>query len=67
MKKAVRKKNNKRQVCSDVESTNRCLLKSIELPEAFWCGTCIQGLGDIRAWVLRGRPLLTFSESSRKG
>ena len=27
----------KRQVCSDVESTNRCLLKSIELPEAFWC------------------------------
>ena len=26
-----------RQVCSDVESTNRCLLKSIELPEAFWC------------------------------
>ena len=37
MKKAVRKKNNKRQVCSDVESTNRCLLKSIELPEAFWC------------------------------
>ena len=37
MKKAVRKKNNKRQVCSGVESTNRCLLKSIELPEAFWC------------------------------
>ena len=67
MKKAVRKKNNKRQVCSDVESTNRCLLKSIELPEAFWCCTCFQGLGDIRAWVLRGRPLLTFSESSRKG
>ena len=52
MKKAVRKKNNKRQVCSDVESTNRCLLKSIELPEAFWCCTCIQGLGNIRAWVL---------------
>ena len=35
MKKAVRKKNNKKQVCSDVENTNLCLLKSIELPEAF--------------------------------
>ena len=35
MKKAVQKKNNKKQVCSDIESTNRCLLKSIELPEAF--------------------------------
>ena len=43
MKKAVRKKNNKKQVCSDVESTNRCLLKSVELPEAFWCFTCISG------------------------
>ena len=32
-----------KQVCSDVESTNRCLLKSIELPEAFWCCTCISG------------------------
>ena len=30
-------------------------------------GILVQGLGDIRAWVLRGRPLLTFSESSRKG
>ena len=35
MEKAVRKKNNKKQVCSDVENTNLCLLKSIELPEAF--------------------------------
>ena len=43
MKKAVRKKNNKEQVCSDVESTNRFLLKSIELPEAFWYCTCISG------------------------
>ena len=44
MKKAVRKKNDKKQqVCSDVESTNRCLLKSSELLEAFWCRTGISG------------------------
>ena len=43
MKKAVPKKNNKKKVCSDVENTNRCLLKSIELTEAFWCCTCISG------------------------
>ena len=43
MKKAVLKKNNKKQVCSDVESTNRCLLQSIELPEAFWYCTRISG------------------------
>ena len=36
MKKAIRNKNNKKEVCSVVESTNRCLLKPIELPEAFW-------------------------------
>ena len=28
--------NYKKEVCSVVESTNRCLLKPIELPEAFW-------------------------------
>ena len=26
----------KKEVCSVVESTNRCSLKSIELPETFW-------------------------------
>ena len=36
MKKTVRKKNNKKQVYLDVEGTNRCLFKPIELPEAFW-------------------------------
>ena len=35
--------HNKKQACSDVESTNRCLLKSIELPEAFWCVSGSQG------------------------
>ena len=35
MKKAVRKKNSKKEICSVVESINRCLLKPIELPEAF--------------------------------
>ena len=28
---------------SDVQSINRCLLKFIELPEVFWCCTCISG------------------------
>ena len=43
MKKAVRKKNNKNEVCSVGESTNRCLLKPIELPEAFWFEPIFQG------------------------
>ena len=43
MEKAVRKKTYKKQVCSDIESTNLCQLKSIELLEAFWCCTCISG------------------------
>ena len=43
MKKAVRKKNNKKQVCSDIEGTNRCLLEPVELPGAFWYCTCILG------------------------
>ena len=67
MEKAVRTKNNKKQVCSDVESTNRCLLKSIELSEAFGVVPAFQGLRDIRGWVLSGRPFLNFSKSSRKG
>ena len=67
MKKSVRKKNNKKQVCSDVEGTNRCLLKSIEQPETFGVVPVFQGLRGVRAWVLRGRPFLTFSGSSRKG
>ena len=53
MKKAVRKKNNKNEVCSVVESTNRCLLKPIELPEAFWFEPIFQGSGEYKARSLK--------------
>ena len=53
MKKAVRKKNNKKEVCSVVESTNRCSLKPIELPKAFWFEPIFQGLGEYKARSLK--------------
>ena len=53
MEMAVRKKNNKNEVCSARESTNRCLLKPIELPEAFWFEPIFQGLGEYKARNLK--------------
>ena len=48
-----------KQICSDVEGANRCLLKPIELPEAFWF--CVfQGLGDNRAWIFRRSSVFHF-------
>ena len=58
MKKAVRKKNNKIEVCSVGESTNRCLLKPIELPEAFWFEPIFQGLGKYKARSLKRSVVL---------
>ena len=60
MKKTVQKKTNKKQVCSDVEGTNRCLLKLVELPEAFWFVSVSQGFGGNRAWALKRSSLLYF-------
>ena len=60
MEKAVRKKNNKKQVCSNVEITNRCLLKSIELPKAFWCCTCISGSQGQLGLGSQGLPVSHF-------
>ena len=67
MKMAARKKNNKNEVCSARESTNRCLLKPIELPEAFWFEPIFQGLGEYKARSLKRSVVFTVSESSRKG
>ena len=47
------KENNKNEVCSARESTNRCLLKPIELPEAFWYEPIFQGLGEYKARSLK--------------
>ena len=58
MKKAVRKKNNKKEVYSVVESTNRCLLKPIELPEAFWFEPIVHGLGEYNARSLKRSVVL---------
>ena len=35
------------------ESTNCCLLKPIELPEAFWFEPIFQGLGEYKARSLK--------------
>ena len=43
----------KNEVCSARESTNRCLLKPIELPEAFWFEPIFQGLGEYKARSLK--------------
>ena len=45
----------KKEVCSVVESTDRCLLK--ELPEAFWFEPIFQGLGEYRIRSLK-RPVV---------
>ena len=41
------------EVCSAGESTNRCLLKPIELPEVFWFEPIFQGLGEYKARSLK--------------
>ena len=43
----------KNEVCSAGGSTNRCLLKPIELPEAFWFEPIFQGLGEYKAQSLK--------------
>ena len=46
-----------KEVCLVVESTSRCLLKPIELPEAFWFEPIFQGLGEYEARSLK-RPVV---------
>ena len=46
-------KKKKNEVCSAGESTNCCLLKPIELPEAFWFEPIFQGLGEYKARSLK--------------
>ena len=58
MTKAVPKKNNKEEVCSVVESSSRCILKPIELPEAFWFEPIFQGLGKYKDRSLKRSVVL---------
>ena len=57
----------KKEVCSVVESTNRCLLEPIELPEAFGLNLYFRVSGKMGLGASGDRPFFTVSESSRKG